>query len=272
MTERLSTAQFANLCTKWALTLPPCSLPSLTLAPSLPFRKSSLPISQSWCCHSTAAPCFQQGDVRTFQAEPQCPSWSSLPIHCSGPGLISSAPTPAATSLSHHCHPISCCTSDLYTSVQPLGSFTGANHIWEPMAACCCPGRKSSCVSWSSRQASSAGSSLPPSSLPLLPTLQPHWLLCSSNKSSSFLPLWVLFPWPGLFFFSKIFIFIWMWTVFKVFIEFVAILLLLYVLFFPCKARGILAPRPGIELAPFSALEGKVLTTRPPQMFRLACS
>ena len=47
MTERLSTAQFANLCTKWALTLPPCSLPSFTLAPSLPFRKSSLPILQS---------------------------------------------------------------------------------------------------------------------------------------------------------------------------------------------------------------------------------
>ena len=70
----------------------------------------------------------------------------------------------------------------------------------------------------------------------------------------------------------KIFIFIWMWTIFKVFIEFVAVLLLLYVLLFHRKARGILAPRPRIELAPFSALEGKVLTTGPPQMFRLACS
>ena len=40
-----------------------------------------------------------------------------------------------------------------------------------------------------------------------------------------------------------------MWTIFKVFIEFVAILLLFYVLFgfFGPKTCGILAPRPGIE-------------------------
>ena len=33
--------------------------------------------------------------------------------------------------------------------------------------------------------------------------------------------------------------------------------------FFGCKARGVLAPQPGIETAP-PALEGKVLTTEPP--------
>ena len=52
-----------------------------------------------------------------------------------------------------------------------------------------------------------------------------------------------------------------MWTIFKVFIEFVTILLLFYVLvFFGRKACGILAPRPGIEPV-LPALEGKVLTT-----------
>ena len=54
-----------------------------------------------------------------------------------------------------------------------------------------------------------------------------------------------------------------MWTIFKVFMEFVTILLLFYVLFFGLEARGILAPRPGIEPAP-PALEGEVLTTGPP--------
>ena len=51
---------------------------------------------------------------------------------------------------------------------------------------------------------------------------------------------------------------------FKVFIEFVTILLLLYVVwFFGYKACGILAPQPGTEHAP-PALEGEVLTTGPP--------
>ena len=55
-----------------------------------------------------------------------------------------------------------------------------------------------------------------------------------------------------------------MWTIFfKVFIEFVTILLLFYVLVFDREACGILAPRSGIEPAP-PALEGKVLTTGPP--------
>ena len=55
-----------------------------------------------------------------------------------------------------------------------------------------------------------------------------------------------------------------MWTIFKVFIEFVTILLLFYVFwFFGLKARGILAPQPGIEPAP-PAPEGEVLTTEPP--------
>ena len=57
-------------------------------------------------------------------------------------------------------------------------------------------------------------------------------------------------------------------TIFKVFIEFVTILLLFYVLCFlamrPCE---ILAPQPGIEPSPPAlegALEGELLTTGPP--------
>ena len=50
------------------------------------------------------------------------------------------------------------------------------------------------------------------------------------------------------------------WTIFKVFIEFVTILLLFYVR----EACGISAPRPGIKPAP-PALEGEVLTTGPPE-------
>ena len=54
-----------------------------------------------------------------------------------------------------------------------------------------------------------------------------------------------------------------MWTIFKVFIEFVTILLLSYMFwFFGLKACGILAPWPGVE--PTSpALEDEVLTTGP---------
>ena len=36
-----------------------------------------------------------------------------------------------------------------------------------------------------------------------------------------------------------------MWTIFKVFIEFVTVLLLFYVLLFGCQACGILAPHQG---------------------------
>ena len=55
-----------------------------------------------------------------------------------------------------------------------------------------------------------------------------------------------------------------MWNIFKVFIELVTIPLLFYVwFFFGHKACGILAPQPGIEPVP-SALEGEVLTARPP--------
>ena len=50
-----------------------------------------------------------------------------------------------------------------------------------------------------------------------------------------------------------------MWTIFKVFIEFVTTLLLLF-MFFGCEACGILASQPGIEPVP-PALEGEVLTT-----------
>ena len=55
-----------------------------------------------------------------------------------------------------------------------------------------------------------------------------------------------------------------MWTVFKVFIEFVTILLLFYVFwFFGPEACGTLAPQPGIEPARL-VLEGEVLTTALP--------
>ena len=54
-----------------------------------------------------------------------------------------------------------------------------------------------------------------------------------------------------------------MWTILKVFIEFVTILLLFYVLVFGHEACGILAPRPGIEPTT-PELEGKVSTTGPP--------
>ena len=49
---------------------------------------------------------------------------------------------------------------------------------------------------------------------------------------------------------------------FKVFIEFVTILLLFYVLIFGLEAYGILAPQPGIEPS-HPALEGEILTTGP---------
>ena len=54
-----------------------------------------------------------------------------------------------------------------------------------------------------------------------------------------------------------------MWTISKVFLEFVTILLLLYVLVFWPEACGILVPRPWIEpITP--ALEGEVFTTGGP--------
>ena len=56
-----------------------------------------------------------------------------------------------------------------------------------------------------------------------------------------------------------------MWTIFSLFIKFLAILLLFHVLFFGQEARGLLAPRSGIKPAP-PALEGKVLTAGSPGM------
>ena len=57
-----------------------------------------------------------------------------------------------------------------------------------------------------------------------------------------------------------------MWTIFKVFTEFVTILLLFYLLFFfGCEASGILTPDQGLNL--HSTLEGKVLTTGLPGKF-----
>ena len=54
-----------------------------------------------------------------------------------------------------------------------------------------------------------------------------------------------------------------MWTIFKVFIEFVTILLLFTFWLFGHEACGILAPQPGIEPAP-PPLEGDVLAIGPP--------
>ena len=65
-------------------------------------------------------------------------------------------------------------------------------------------------------------------------------------------------------FLMPIFIFIFLMPIFKVFIEFVKILLLFYVLiFFGCEACGIITSWPGIRPVPL-ALEGEVLTTGPP--------
>ena len=58
--------------------------------------------------------------------------------------------------------------------------------------------------------------------------------------------------------------FFFMWTIFKVFIEFVTTSRLFYVLVFLCQeACRILAPQPGIKPTS-SSLEDKDLTTRPP--------
>ena len=54
-----------------------------------------------------------------------------------------------------------------------------------------------------------------------------------------------------------------MWTIFRVFVEFVTILHLFYVLDFGLKASEILHLQPGIEPTP-PVLEGEVLTTEPP--------
>ena len=55
------------------------------------------------------------------------------------------------------------------------------------------------------------------------------------------------------------------WTIFKVFIELVSILLLFFMIcvFFGLKACGILVPRPGIKSTSL-ALENEVLNTRLP--------
>ena len=58
-------------------------------------------------------------------------------------------------------------------------------------------------------------------------------------------------------FFFCLFFFFLIWTLLKVFIEFVTILLLVYILAFWVQAYRILAPQPGIEPTP-PALEGEV--------------
>ena len=63
-------------------------------------------------------------------------------------------------------------------------------------------------------------------------------------------------------YFFKIFFFL-MWTIFKVFVEFVTILLLFMFWFFGHEARVILVPPPEIEATPL-ALEGQVLIPEPP--------
>ena len=61
-----------------------------------------------------------------------------------------------------------------------------------------------------------------------------------------------------------------MWAIFKVFIEFVTILLLFYLWVCDLEACGILAPWP--EIKPVTpALEGDVLATGPPGKTLLVC-
>ena len=63
---------------------------------------------------------------------------------------------------------------------------------------------------------------------------------------------------------KNIYIYIYLlWTIFKVFIEFVPIFLLFYVLVFWPEVCGILAPQPGIEPSP-PALESEILTNGSP--------
>ena len=63
------------------------------------------------------------------------------------------------------------------------------------------------------------------------------------------------------YFFYSVFLCVFLtWAIFKVFIEFVTILLLFYALVFGHESRGILALWPGMEPQP-PALGGKVLTT-----------
>ena len=75
----------------------------------------------------------------------------------------------------------------------------------------------------------------------------------------------------ALFFFIKTFL---MWIIFKVFIELLTVLLLVYVWFFWSRGMWNLSSLTGLKPAP-SALEGEVLTTGPPgksQMWLFKCS
>ena len=76
--------------------------------------------------------------------------------------------------------------------------------------------------------------------------------------------LWTLPYCHYCFSFLKNFFFLfWLWIILKIFIGFVTRWLLFCILFFWREAWGILAPEPGIKLAP-STLEGKVLSIGPP--------
>ena len=90
-------------------------------------------------------------------------------------------------------------------------------------------------------------------------------MLIKTHSSSSCVSLLCLFffkpPRRGLFFSIKVF-FLNGDHFFKVFIEFVKILLQFYVWFFGREACGILVPLPGVEPVP-AALKSKVLTTGP---------
>ena len=87
--------------------------------------------------------------------------------------------------------------------------------------------------------------------VPALATLAVWRAYCSFSQWLPCEPL----SHSGFFFLCRLF--------FKVFIEFVTILLLFYVLAFGCKACGVLVSQAGIEPT-LPALEGKVLTTGPP--------
>ena len=86
------------------------------------------------------------------------------------------------------------------------------------------------------------------------------YIVKKSNKLKPSLP--TAFSWNVSVYTNFMYLFIkffWMWTIFKVFIELVTVLLLFYVLVLWTKICGILAPPPGIESSP-PILEGKVLT------------
>ena len=103
--------------------------------------------------------------------------------------------------------------------------------------------------------------SLKPSLAGVTPRRGFHYFVCRNNHLLCSNGLQSLI----YFFFLDFFFFFLIWTIFKVFIEFVTILLPGFFMFcfFGSEVCGTLTPQPGIEPAP-PALEGAVLTIGPP--------